>query len=161
MRGALRTADVELTRSVRLPAGGKSFSSAAKRVAADEPDGVVVWGTAPDSGVAARALRRAGYRGPLFFDAGAVAGDTLAGGNAAAVEGAHAVHPACLGGSTLTNTTIAALARRDFTFRYLPRHGSFSGFARTARTRCNCSPRRPGWRAASTVDGCARTCRPR
>ncbi|MCW3840128.1 ABC transporter substrate-binding protein [Micromonospora yasonensis] len=129
VRAALRTAGVELRRTVRLSADGRGFASAAQRAVAVEPDGVIVWGTAPDSGNAARALRGAGYRGPLFFDAGAVADDTLAGQNAAAVEGAFAVHPACLASSLLTTTTTAQMARRDFTYRYLQRHGSFSGFA--------------------------------
>ncbi|WDZ86781.1 ABC transporter substrate-binding protein [Micromonospora cathayae] len=126
---ALRAAGVDLLRTVRLPASGASFTRAAERAVAGEPDGVVVWGTAPDSGAAARALRRAGHDGPIFFDAGAVVEDTLAGRNAEAVEGAFAVHPISLAGSTLTNTTTAALARRDFVFRYIQRHGGFSGFA--------------------------------
>ncbi|MCI4064208.1 ABC transporter substrate-binding protein [Micromonospora sp. R77] len=129
MTGALRAADVKLQRAVRLPRTGADLSGAVERALSGDPEGVVVWGTAPDSGSAARELRRAGYRGPLFFDAGAVAEDTLAGSNAAAVEGAYAVHPACLGNSTLTTATTAALARRDFIFRYAQRHGGFSGFA--------------------------------
>jgi branched-chain amino acid transport system substrate-binding protein len=129
MTGALRAVDVELGRTVRLPRTGAEVTEAARRAVSDDPEGVVVWGAAPDAGTAARALRRAGYRGPLFFEPGAVAEDTLAGSNAAAVEGAYAVHPACLGNSTLTNTTTAALARRDFIYRYAQRHGAFAGFA--------------------------------
>ncbi|MFG2053665.1 ABC transporter substrate-binding protein [Micromonospora sp. NPDC048930] len=129
VRAALRAVGIELTRTTRLSATGRGFAVAAERAVASEPDGVIVWATAPDSGTAARELRRAGYRGPLFFDAGAVADDTLARPNAAAVEGAYAVHPACLAGSTLTTTTTAEMARRDFTFRYLQRYGSFTGFA--------------------------------
>ncbi|SCG41482.1 ABC transporter substrate-binding protein [Micromonospora halophytica] len=126
---ALRTVGLELDRAVRLPRGGADFADAAEKTVADEPDGVILWSAAPDTGSAARALRRAGWRGPLFLDAAAVAEETLEGSNATAVEGAYAVHPACLGGSTLTNTTTAALARRDFVFRYIQQHGGFSGFA--------------------------------
>ncbi|WBB77532.1 ABC transporter substrate-binding protein [Micromonospora sp. WMMD882] len=126
---ALRAGDVELLRTVRLPDTGQSLGRAARRAVAGDPDGVVVWGTAPNSGAAARALRQAGHRGLIFFDSGAVVEDTLAGRNAEAVEGAFAVHPISLAGSTLTNTTTAALARRDFVFRYIQRHGGFSGFA--------------------------------
>ncbi|MFU8870720.1 ABC transporter substrate-binding protein [Micromonospora sp. SL4-19] len=129
VEGALRAVDVDLARIVRLPASGRSFSSAAGRAVAGEPDGVIVWATAPDSGEAARALRRAGHRGPLFFDPGAVADDTLSDANAPAVEGAYAVHPACLAINTLIATTTAQLARRDFIYRYAALHGSFSGFA--------------------------------
>ncbi|MEU2612691.1 ABC transporter substrate-binding protein [Micromonospora sp. NPDC007271] len=129
VRSALRAVDVDLTRTVRLPASGRSFTAAARQAAAGKPDGVIVWGTAPDSGTAAQELRRAAHSGPLFFDPGAVAEDTLTGPNATAVEGAYAIHPSCLAASTLTTTTTAELARRDFTFRYIQRHGSFSGFA--------------------------------
>ncbi|MFC4020659.1 ABC transporter substrate-binding protein [Micromonospora sp. GCM10011542] len=126
---ALAVADLELTRTVRLPATGEEFRRAAERVAAADADAVLLWATAPDTAAGARALRRAGYDGPLFLDAGAVAEETLEGDNAAAVEGAYAVHPMSLGGSTLTNTTTTALDRRAFTFRYLQRYGGFSGFA--------------------------------
>ncbi|WP_231933338.1 ABC transporter substrate-binding protein [Micromonospora coxensis] len=129
LTAALRAVGVELDRTVRLPRGGADFADAAEETVADEPDGVFLWAAAPDAGGAARALRRAGWRGPLFLDAAAVTEETLEGSNATAVEGAYAVHPACLGGSTLTNTTTAALARRDFVFRYIQQHGGFSGFA--------------------------------
>ncbi|MEW2326890.1 ABC transporter substrate-binding protein [Micromonospora chersina] len=124
VRSALRAADVDLVRTVRLPATGQSFAGAARRIATVEPDGVVVWGTAPDSGMAARELRQADYTGPLYFDAGAVAADTLAGANARAVEGAYAVHPACLDTSALSATSTTALERRDFNYRYTQRYGS-------------------------------------
>ncbi|MFJ8576915.1 ABC transporter substrate-binding protein [Micromonospora sp. NPDC093277] len=129
VRSALRDVGVDLVRTVRLPATGQSFTSAARRAAAGAPDGVIVWGTAPDSGAAARELRRAGHRGPVFFDPGAVAEDTLSGPNAAAVEGAYAVHPTCLDAGALTAATTAELARRDFIDSYIQRHGTFSGFA--------------------------------
>ncbi|GLY25246.1 ABC transporter substrate-binding protein [Micromonospora sp. NBRC 101691] len=126
---ALRAAGVDLLRTVRLPVGTTGLTRAAEQAVTGAPDAVLVWGTAPDSGTAARALRRAGHDGLFFFDAGAVVEDTLAGRNAEAVEGAFAVHPISLAQSTLTNTTTAALARRDFVFRYIQRHGGFSGFA--------------------------------
>ncbi|WP_446212611.1 ABC transporter substrate-binding protein [Micromonospora sp. IBSANI012] len=126
---ALRTAGVELDRTVRLPRTGADFARAAREAVAGDPDGVVVWAAAPDSGSAARALRRARWRGPLFLDAAAVAEETVEGSNAAAVEGAYAVHPTCLTDSTLMGTTTAALARRELVFRYIHEYGGFSGFA--------------------------------
>ncbi|MFY1675177.1 ABC transporter substrate-binding protein [Plantactinospora sp. WMMB334] len=127
---ALKAADVELVRSARLPrAENADFRPAARKVVDAEPEAVIIWGTAPFSGTAARALRRIGYEGRLFFDSGAVAEDTLSETNAPAVEGAYAVHPSSLGSSSLTNTTPAGLDRRDFIYRYIHLHGSFSGFA--------------------------------
>ncbi|MFC0029000.1 ABC transporter substrate-binding protein [Micromonospora chaiyaphumensis] len=129
VRTALHGTDVDLVRTVRLPATGRSFAGAARRIAAVEPDGVIVWGAAPDSGVAARELRRADYDGPIFFDAGAVTADTLSAANAAAVEGAYAVHPAGLGASALTATSTADLERRNFNDRYAQRYGRSDTFA--------------------------------
>ncbi|WP_428961957.1 ABC transporter substrate-binding protein [Micromonospora fluostatini] len=131
MRAALRAADVGLSRTGALPATGLDVAAAVRRLTADadRPDGVVVWAGSPDAASAARELRRSGYDGPLFFDATAVTEETLDNRNVTTMEGAYVVHPACLDESTLTNTTTAALARRDFVFRYIERHGAFSGFA--------------------------------
>ncbi|MGK5675859.1 ABC transporter substrate-binding protein [Micromonospora sp. URMC 106] len=129
MTGALRTAGAELAASTRLPRTGEDFRGAARSTAAARPDGVVVWATAPDSAAAVGALRRAGYDGPVFLDAGAVAEETLQGGNGALMEGAYAVHPVSLGGAMLANTTMSALLRKDFVYRYVQLHGGFSGFA--------------------------------
>ncbi|MEH1014140.1 ABC transporter substrate-binding protein [Micromonospora sp. CPCC 206060] len=130
MGSALEIAGIDLVRTVRLPgATDGDPAGAAERAVEGGPDGIVVWGTAPNSGAAARALRRTGYTGQLLFDAGAVAEETLSEPYLAAMEGALVVHPASLGGSTLTNTTTAALARRDFVFRYIREYGGFSGFA--------------------------------
>ncbi|GGR63553.1 hypothetical protein GCM10010169_02810 [Micromonospora fulviviridis] len=160
VRSALRDAGVDLVRTVRLPATGRSFAGAARRIATVDPDGVIVWGTAPDSGTAARELRRADYTGPLYFDAGAVAADTLADANAGAVEGAYAVHPACLDTSALSATSTTALERRTSTTATASGTAAPTSPPRTRRTRSSSSPRRPGWPRASTVDGCGRSCRP-
>jgi branched-chain amino acid transport system substrate-binding protein len=127
--GALRAAGLRLDQTERLPTTGGDFRPVARRVAASRPDAVVVWAAAPDSGAAARALRKSGYRGAVFFDTGAVAEETLRGPNAAAVEGAFAVHPMSLSGSTLTSIAGSALARRDFIYRYVQQYGEYHGFA--------------------------------
>lgn len=130
LTAALKGVNTDLVRTVRLPrAEDADLGPTAERIAAKNPAAVVVWATAPFSGAAARALRQADYTGPILFDPGAVAEETLSGKNIPAVEGAYAVHPISLGGSSLTNTTTAGLARRDFVYRYVHEHGSFSGFA--------------------------------
>ncbi|MEH0841775.1 ABC transporter substrate-binding protein [Micromonospora sp. CPCC 205711] len=126
---AVDSAGLHLAVTSRLPATGTSFLTAARAVVRKAPDAVVIWANAPDSGAAARALRQAGYRGRLYFDAAGVAEDTLDERNAPAVEGAYAVHPLSLGDSTLTNTSTGALALRDLSSRYLHRYGSYRGFA--------------------------------
>ncbi|MER7415398.1 ABC transporter substrate-binding protein [Micromonospora peucetia] len=129
MTGALRAARVALASGTRLPRTGEDFRRAARAATGSRPDGVVVWATAPDSAAAVGALREAGYDGPVFLDAGAVSEQTLEGGNAALMEGVHAVHPTSLGGAMLANTTMSALDRKEFIYRYVELHGGFSGFA--------------------------------
>lgn len=127
---ALESNDRTLVATARLPrAEGADCGPAAERVVVQSPDAVIIWGTSPFAGAAARAVRDAGYTGALFFDAGAVGEELLADRNSPAVEGAYAVHPISLSGSSLTNTTTAGLARRDFVYRYIHEHGAFSGFA--------------------------------
>ncbi|WP_232521352.1 ABC transporter substrate-binding protein [Micromonospora phaseoli] len=129
MTGALRTAEVGLARTVRLPASEGGAAGAAEQAVAAQADGVVVWATAPRSGAAARALREAGHRGELFFDAGAVAEETLESHNLRAVEGSYAVHPSSLGGSTIANSSATGRAHRNLVSEYIRRHGAYSGFA--------------------------------
>ncbi|MGW0502597.1 ABC transporter substrate-binding protein [Micromonospora sp. NPDC003241] len=129
MTGALRTAGVGLVRTARLPASSAGITRATERAVAARSDAVVVWATAPRSGAAARALRRAGHDGKLFFDAGAVAEETLEDANLRAVEGAYAVHPSSLGGSTIANSSAAGRAYRDLVSRYIREHGAYNGFA--------------------------------
>ncbi|MEV0154824.1 ABC transporter substrate-binding protein [Micromonospora sp. NPDC050686] len=129
MKQAAKGAGVELVTVTRLPRTGTDFRPVLREVADREPKAVVLWSHAPDTGEAARTLRVVGYQGPLYLDPAAVNDDTLDARNASSVEGAYAVHPMSLGGSTLTNTTTGALARRDFTFRYIQLYGGFSGFA--------------------------------
>ncbi|GGM25185.1 branched-chain amino acid ABC transporter substrate-binding protein [Micromonospora sonchi] len=129
MTGALRTVGVTLADTVRLPRPEDGLARAAETAVAARTDGVVVWATAPNSGAAARALRGAGFTGQLFFDAGAVAEETLEDHNVPAVEGAHAVHPASLGGSTLANSSATGRAYRELVSQYIRRHGAYNGFA--------------------------------
>ncbi|SCE75259.1 ABC transporter substrate-binding protein [Micromonospora mirobrigensis] len=129
MTRATAAAGVDLARVVRLPRTGQNFRPTLREVADRGPKAIVVWSHAPDTGEAARTLRIVGYRGPLYFDPAAVAEETMQERNLSSVEGAYAIHPISLGGSTLMNTTNAALARRDFAFRYIQLYGGFSGFA--------------------------------
>jgi ABC-type branched-chain amino acid transport systems, periplasmic component len=130
VRTALRSMDRDLVEVVRLPrAENADFGPAARQVRTRNPQAVIVWGTSPYSEAAVRALRRTGYTGGIFLDAGAVSEEFLSPENTPSVEGVYVVHPVSLSSSSLTNTTTAALARRNFIYRYLHAHGSFSGFA--------------------------------
>ncbi|GIF64754.1 branched-chain amino acid ABC transporter [Asanoa ishikariensis] len=113
-----------------LPNTGSNFSSAAEKIVEKNPEAVIIWAQAPDSGAALAALRGASYGGQIIFDPGGVADDTLADKDKQAqASGALAVHPASLAGTSLTDTTMADLDRRDFIYRYIQKHGAFRGFA--------------------------------
>lgn len=112
-----------------LPPTGSNVNSAVAKVVDAEPQVVIVWAQAPDSGAAATALRGAKFPGEIVFDPGGVADDTLSDANKDQVELAYAVHPASLAGTSLTDTTMADLDRRDFIYRYIQKHGAFRGFA--------------------------------
>jgi branched-chain amino acid transport system substrate-binding protein len=119
-----------LIASEQLPPTGSNVTSVAKRVADKKPDAIIIWAQAPDSGATALALKSVlSFGGQLIFDPGAVADDTLTGDNATAAQDALAVHPASLAGTSLTDTTMADLDRRDFIYRYIQKHGAFRGFA--------------------------------
>jgi branched-chain amino acid transport system substrate-binding protein len=93
------------------------------------PDAVVIWAVAPMSGLAARSLRNAGYRGQFFFDSGAASSETLSPQNQTAVEGALVVAPAILGGAPVAVTTPAAAARVNFYNTYTAQYRTFDGLA--------------------------------
>jgi branched-chain amino acid transport system substrate-binding protein len=118
-----------VTGSGRIPAAGGNVRPAVQDALAGGPAAVIVWAAAPDAGAVAQALRTAGFRGTIFFEPAAVADDTLNDKNRAAVEGAYAVHPVSLAGSSLTDTTRAELGRRDFVNRYIQAYDGFDGFA--------------------------------
>jgi branched-chain amino acid transport system substrate-binding protein len=130
MTDALNKAALTITYNARLSTTPSDLVAAVTRLMEGEvPEAVVLWAGSTETTAAARELRLAGYDGPLFLDPGGVTEETLDERNATMMEGVYAVHPTCLGESTLTNTTTAALSRRDFVYRYAQQYGSFSGFA--------------------------------
>jgi branched-chain amino acid transport system substrate-binding protein len=126
VRGKFR--DAVVVESV-LPPTGTTADSAVAKVVDAKPDVVIVWAQAPDSGAAATALRGLRFPGEIVFDPGGVADDTLSDANKDQAQNAYAVHPASLAGTSLTDTTMADLDRRDFIYRYIQKHGAFRGFA--------------------------------
>ncbi|GAA5193225.1 ABC transporter substrate-binding protein [Rugosimonospora acidiphila] len=129
MRTALTTSGRTMVTTVGLPVGVSSYQSQAKQVIKDRPDGIVIWSMAPTSGLAARALHDAGYRGRLFFDSGAASDDTLAGSNRTATVGGVLVSPSILGGVPLAVTTPEAVAQQNYFEQYTSLFGAFSGLS--------------------------------
>ncbi|HKS99334.1 MAG TPA: ABC transporter substrate-binding protein, partial [Rugosimonospora sp.] len=115
--------------TVRVPVGARDYGEQAQAVTARQPDAVVVWAVAPTSGLVARALRPAGYGGPLFFDAGAASEDGLSALNRAATVNSFMVASSILGGRPVAVTTPAELAQVDFFEQYTQLFGAFSGIS--------------------------------
>jgi branched-chain amino acid transport system substrate-binding protein len=126
-----------LVRSAGLPIGGNDYQDVARLVLAGKPDAVIVWGVAPVPGLAARALRAAGYTGTILFDPGAASDDTMSGDNRSATKGALLVSPSILGGPPPSVTTPAAVAQRDYFDQYTRLYGAFSGLSTYAADALN------------------------
>jgi branched-chain amino acid transport system substrate-binding protein len=110
----------------QLPQGARDYQSQATRVAAAGPDAVVIWAVSPVSGLAARSVRDAGFKGTLFFDAGAASDESLSPANRAAMENSYLVGPQILGGTPPAVNTPNAAASREFFDQYTRTYGAFS-----------------------------------
>ncbi|GIH12624.1 branched-chain amino acid ABC transporter substrate-binding protein [Rugosimonospora africana] len=115
--------------TVRIPVGVSDYSAQAHQIVSASPDAVVIWGVAPASGLAARALAQAGYRGRLYFDAGAASEDTLSAANRSSTLGGVLVSPSILGGVTVAVTTPDAVAQQNYFEQYTRLFGAFSGLS--------------------------------
>jgi branched-chain amino acid transport system substrate-binding protein len=96
-------------------------------MAAAGPDAVVIWAVSPVSGLAARALRAAGYDRKLLFDSGAASDDSLTPANRAAMAGSYVVGPQILAGSPVAVNTPNGAQQQEFFNRYTQEWGNFSG----------------------------------
>jgi len=126
VRKALTSDARKLVAVERLPDGAQDFQSQATKIAAANPDAVVIWAVSPVSGRAARALRAAKYTRTLLFDSGAASDESLSPENRAAMTDSYLVGPQILGGSPVAVNTPSGVARREFFDRYSRAHGAFS-----------------------------------
>jgi branched-chain amino acid transport system substrate-binding protein len=110
----------------QLGQGARDYQSQATRVAAAAPDAVVIWAVSPVSGLAARSVRDAGFKGTLFFDAGAASDESLSPSNRAAMANSYLVGPQILGGTPPAVNTPNAAASREFFDQYSRSYGAFS-----------------------------------
>jgi branched-chain amino acid transport system substrate-binding protein len=126
---AANSTGLNVVRTTRLPLGVPDYRSAVAPAVNAHPDAIIVWGVAPVPGLAARAIRGAGFTGLLLFDCGAASDDTLSAENRVSTQGSYLISPFILGGSPPAVTTPAAVAQRDFFDQYTRLFGSFSGLS--------------------------------
>lgn len=132
MQTAARNGGLTIAGHVDLPPDGATpgdYQSQITTMMGLQAEAVVIWTLAPSSGLAARSLRVAGYRGRLFFDSGAGSDETLSAQNRVSVNGSYLISPKILGGTPLAVTTPDAFDQQDFYVRYTQEHGTFSGLA--------------------------------
>jgi branched-chain amino acid transport system substrate-binding protein len=126
MQMAANNAELRLMLPERVAVGANSYFDRAERAAGKRPDAIVVWAVAPTSGLAARALRTAGYAGPIFFDTGAASQDALLSLNRGTSE-SYIVAPSIIGGRPLAVTNPIEQHKVEFFQQYTRRFGTFAG----------------------------------
>ncbi|WBB55089.1 ABC transporter substrate-binding protein [Verrucosispora sp. WMMD573] len=100
----------------------------AGRLAAADPDAVVIWTPPEQAMLASSAVKRADYTGSLFFDASA-AGDLFLGSAARSAERATLVFTQTMVIDDVIATTPAKAARRQWFQDYTARYGGYHGSA--------------------------------
>jgi len=93
------------------------------------PDAVVVWADPDQAGEVAASLRGAGYRGPLYLDAGAAGDLFLTGANRSALAGATMVFTETLVMDEVVATSPAKAARKTWFRDYTARFGTYHAYA--------------------------------
>ena len=126
VRKALTADGRSLVAVERLPEGTQDYQAQAGRVAAANPEAVVIWAVSPVSGQAARAIRAARFSGKLLFDSGAASDDSLSPNNLTAMANSYLVAPQILGGNPVAVNTPVGIAQRDFFDQYSRSNGGFS-----------------------------------
>jgi branched-chain amino acid transport system substrate-binding protein len=112
----------------RFRIADQAYTGQLTRLIAQKPDAIVVWSVFPGAAKAARDVKKLGYKGRVYFDAGAGA-ELFVRDASLASEGTFMVHPSVLAANQVTATTPSVLAQKEFFSRYTQRYGTFSGFA--------------------------------
>jgi len=125
---AVKADKIQLVAQEKFGNTDKDFTVQVTKLVAKQPDAIVVWSIPPGSTIAAKNIKASGFKGKVFFDAGAGA-ELFIKGAGAESEGMLMVHPAVLAGSQLTGNEPAREVQREFFQKYTVAYGNFSGFA--------------------------------
>ncbi|MEV0714261.1 ABC transporter substrate-binding protein [Asanoa sp. NPDC050611] len=125
----LRKVGLKLAAKTEVKPTEDNLEDAVEGLAADAPDGILVWTGPGQAGLAAAATAEDNYRGKLFFDA-AAAGDLFLGGAAGRTpDGTTMVFTQTMVIDDVIATTPAKAARKQWFSDYTARWGSYYGIA--------------------------------
>jgi branched-chain amino acid transport system substrate-binding protein len=126
LRAELGKAKIRLLPEVSVKTTDTEVGQQVRQLTKGKPDALVVW-TPPEQGtLAATAAQQAGFRGSLFFDAGA-AGDLFLGAAGKATERATLIFTQTMVIDDVIATTPAKAARRQWFQDYTGRFGGYNG----------------------------------
>jgi len=125
---AAREAGLAVTGVERFNPRDTDFTVAVTKLLAGRPQAIAVAAITPASSLIAKAIRQAGFTGPVVYEGGAGA-ELFVQGAAGASEGMSMVFPRVLAANELPDTNPQAQAQKRFFAEYTRRYGEFSGFA--------------------------------
>jgi branched-chain amino acid transport system substrate-binding protein len=129
MRKDLTKAQITVTQSQTVRAAATDITQAVGALTADEPDALVAV-TSPDQAtLAATSAKAAGFKGRIYFDAGAAADMFIPQQASAAMNNATMVFTQTLAIDDVIATTPAKASRQQWFRDYTSRYGSYSGVA--------------------------------
>jgi branched-chain amino acid transport system substrate-binding protein len=128
VKNGVERSGVSLVGTELFEAADKDYSVQVAKLIAKKPQAIVVWSIMPGAGYAAKNIEDLGFRGKVYFDAGAGA-EFFVKSAGTASDGMLMVHPSILAANQLTATTPSALAQKEFFIKYTQKYGTFSGFA--------------------------------
>jgi branched-chain amino acid transport system substrate-binding protein len=125
---AARNAGLAVTGVERFNPRDTDFTVAVTKLLAGRPHAIAVAAITPASSLIAKAIRQAGFTGPVVYEGGAGA-ELFVRGAAGASEGMSMVFPRVLAANELPDTSPGVQAQKRFFAEYTRRYGEFSGFA--------------------------------
>jgi len=123
-----RESKLNLVGIERFNAKATDFTVPVTKLLAKKPQALAIAAITPASSLIAKAIKQAGFTGPVVYEGGAGAELFIQGAQGAS-EGMYMVFPSILAANQVTATSPAALRQKEFFRNYSQRYGQFSGFA--------------------------------
>jgi branched-chain amino acid transport system substrate-binding protein len=133
---AMKSHGIPIVATERFDEADKDLTAQMTRLVNAGPDVILVSAIMPGAGYAAAAVKKLGYQGRVFFDAGAGAEVFIASAKEAS-ENMYMIHHSILAADHTTATTPSMLAQKEFFSAYTRRYGHYSGYASYAADALN------------------------